>query len=93
MLGQFNDQFNSQSDQLEANSAHEIAQLLRANLEKSEEVLKVSQDIKNYMRWQNIWSIVRLLVIIIPIIIGIIYLPPLIKNYIQQYQDLYKNLR
>jgi len=93
MLEQFSGQPNNQIDQSEKDSAHEIAQLLRANLEKSEEVLKVSQNIKNYMRWQNIWSIIRLLVIIIPIIIGIIYLPPLIKNYIQQYKTLISGIK
>jgi hypothetical protein len=66
----------------------EIAKLLQANLERSEEILKISQEIKKYIRWQNIWGILRLFLIVIPLIIGFIYLPPLIKDVFQSYKSL-----
>jgi len=65
-----------------------LIDLLQANLERNEEILKISQEIKRYMRWQNIWGTIRTLLIVAPIIVGFIYLPPLIKDYITSYQSL-----
>jgi cation transport ATPase len=75
-------------DLLEGDQSDELISLLRENLKKNEEILKISRDVKKYMRWQNIWSITRILVIAIPLIVGAIYLPPLIKEYIQSYQTV-----
>jgi ferric iron reductase protein FhuF len=66
----------------------ELTSLLRANLERSEEILKISQEIKSYIKWQNIWSILRFVIIVIPIVLGFIYLPPLIKDAFQSYRSL-----
>ena len=67
-----------------------MAEEIKAKLdsEKLDELLKISKEIKYYMRWQNILAIIRLLVIVIPITLGFIYLPPLLKTYIQNYQSL-----
>lgn len=64
--------------------------LLRRNLKVSEEILKKTEAIKNYIKWQKIWSTIRLLIILIPLIIGFLFLPPLIKNYIDQFSSFYK---
>lgn len=66
----------------------ELNELLRANLEHSKEILKISKEIKSYIKWQNIWSISRFVIIVIPIILGFIYLPPLIKDAFQSYRLL-----
>ncbi len=66
----------------------ELIELLRANLEQSKEILKISQEIKSYIKWQNIWSILRFVIIVVPIILGFIYLPPLIKEVFQSYRSL-----
>jgi hypothetical protein len=62
----------------------------QSDSEKLDEILKISRDIKKYMYWQNIWAIVRILVIVIPIIIGFIYLPPLLRDSFQSYSSLLK---
>ena len=64
-------------------------ELLRRNLEMSEKILEKTEIIKKYIKWQKIWSIIRLLIIAIPLIIGFLYLPPIIKNYLSQYSSLY----
>lgn len=64
--------------------------LLLRNLKVSEEILEKTKYIKNYIKWQKIWSIVQFSLIVIPIIIGVMYLPPLIKTYIDQFSSLYK---
>jgi len=64
--------------------------LLQRNLILSQEILKKTEAIRVYIKWQKIWSTVRMLIILIPLIIGFIYLPPLIKNYLAQLSSLYK---
>lgn len=66
----------------------ELIELLRLSLDRNEEILKISRDIKKYMRWQNIWGTLRLLLILGPVILGFIYLPPLIDQYIESYKSL-----
>lgn len=68
----------------------EIVELLRANLKRSEEILKVSREIKVFIRWQQVWGILRLLLILAPVILGFIYLPPLIKEAMQSYGSLFR---
>jgi len=75
-------------EQPRSSQNEEITKLLQANLERSEEILKISQEIKKYIRWQNIWGILRLFLIVVPLIIGFIYLPPLIKEIFQSYKSL-----
>lgn len=65
-----------------------LEDLLRANLAKSEEVLELARQIKSHIRWQVAWSFIRLFVIIIPIILGFIYLPPLLKEFLSTYSFL-----
>ncbi len=65
-------------------------ELLRHNLEVSQEILEKTDIIKNYVKWQKVWSTVRLLLILVPLLIGFLYLPPLIKNYLDQFSSLYK---
>jgi len=66
----------------------EIKKLLEKNLELTEEVHKMVKSVKSYMLWQNIFSFLKILIIVVPIVIGIIYLPPLLKGVFQQYQSL-----
>lgn len=69
-------------------ASDDLAGLLQANLARSEEILKISQEIKNYIKWQNIWIILRFVIIVVPIVLGFIYLPPLIKDALQSYRSL-----
>lgn len=75
---------------MENNLTDEQTALLRRNLEISEEILKKTEYIKEYVKWQKIWGIINVLLIVIPIIIGIVYLPPLIKDYFDSLTALYK---
>lgn len=65
-----------------------LKELLELNLQKNEEILKISRDIKSYIKWQNIWSVLRFVLIVVPIILGFIYLPPLLKDVFTSYKDL-----
>jgi len=66
----------------------EIKKLLKENLKLNQEIYKMVKNIKSYIFWQRIFGVIKILIIIIPLIIGIIYLPPLLKQVTGQYQSL-----
>lgn len=71
-----------------ANDLQNLAKLTKDNLARSEEILAISKDIKKYIQLTQVWATFRLLLILIPIILGFIYLPPFIKDAINSYKSL-----
>ena len=66
----------------------ETKKLIEENLKLSKEILLISKKLKSYMRMQQVVSGLKILLIIVPLILSIIYLPPLLKPIISQYQKL-----
>lgn len=66
----------------------EIKKLLKKNLEMTEDIREMVKSIKRYVVWQRIFGLLKVLIILIPIIIGVIYLPPLIKGFWSQYSRI-----
>jgi hypothetical protein len=66
----------------------EIKKLLEKNLEITKEIHEMVKGIKSYIFWQRIWGVFKVLIIVVPVIFGIIYLPPLLKDVFRQYQSL-----
>ncbi len=62
--------------------------LLNKNLEISEEILKLTKYIKQYVFWQKIFFWLKLAIIIIPIALAIIYLPPFLSGLRDSFQEL-----
>jgi len=69
-------------------SSQELKELLEKNLKSNQEILLGMKKINNYITWQKIWLVVKLFLIVIPIIISLIYLPPLLKGAFSSYQEL-----
>ncbi len=51
-------------------------------------IYKNSEKVRKYILWGRIMSTVYLVLIFAPLILAIIYLPPLIRNAIGPYQEL-----
>lgn len=66
----------------------EIKDLLKKNLELTEEINKKIERINRFVAWQKIFGLLKILIFVVPIVLGIIYLPPLLKDVIGQYQEL-----
>jgi len=66
----------------------EIKKLLEENLAYSKEIYRLTRKIKSYITFQKVMSIIYFLLIVVPIIIGVIYLPPLLKGVFDQYKSL-----
>ena len=65
-----------------------IEKLLRRNLELTEEIHKMTKRIDQFVFWQKVLGTLQILIIVVPIILGVIYLPPLLENVLSQYQKL-----
>ncbi len=67
--------------------------LLEKNIKLSEQILDLTLYIKKYIIWQKIFSWLKIIVILTPIIFGIIYLVPYFKDFssqVQNFSDLMK---
>ena len=73
-------------------SESDLTRLLQENLAKNEEILLLTKQIKTYIHRQIIWSVFRLFLILAPIILGIMYLPPIIKEFIEKITSFLTNL-
>ncbi|PIP34073.1 hypothetical protein COX69_00655 [Candidatus Falkowbacteria bacterium CG_4_10_14_0_2_um_filter_48_10] len=65
-----------------------LAALLEENLRLSREIYRLSKKTHNFLIWQSVFAVMKILLIVLPIIIGIIYLPPLIKGWLERYNQL-----
>ncbi len=65
-----------------------LKELLQKNMELTEEIYKMTKKIKNYITFQKIVSAFYFIIIVVPIVLSIIYLPPLLKSIFSQYQDV-----
>ena len=66
----------------------EIKKLLEENLAYSKEIYRLTKKIKNHITFQKVMSLIWLLLIVVPLILSIIYLPPLLKGVFDQYKDV-----
>ncbi len=71
-----------------SNNESELKALIQKNIALSEEIAENLSHVRRFIKWQNIWATVRLLVIVIPLVIGFFYLPPLIREYLGNYSSL-----
>ena len=67
----------------------DLKKILEENLKISQEIKENTQYIKKFVIVSQVFSFLKLLIIIIPIVLGIIYLPPLLKDAVSQYQQLF----
>ena len=65
-----------------------LQKLLEENLKISKDLYNMTKKIKRWVVWQRVWGMVKILIIVIPIVLGAIYLPPLLKEAVKPYQEL-----
>lgn len=66
----------------------ELKNLLEQNLEYNQAIYGLCRKTKRYLLIVQIMSWLRVLLILVPLILAIIFLPPLIKSYLAPYQEL-----
>ncbi|MBI5077247.1 hypothetical protein HZB94_02615 [Candidatus Falkowbacteria bacterium] len=66
----------------------ELKSLISRNLRETEEVKAAVKKIQRYVLWQQIFSWIKLVIIVVPIVLAVIYGMPLFKQAISAYQGL-----
>lgn len=74
-------------DANQTNQDEEIKKILEQNLKLTEEIYLMTKKMKSYLAFQRLVSFFYLFLIIAPIILSIIYLPPLLKGFFSQYKE------
>ena len=75
-------------EQTPSPNGEDLKKLMEENLALTKELLAMTKKVKNYIVWQQVFGFVKILLIAVPIILGIIYLPPLLKQVYGTYQEL-----
>ena len=68
-------------------TAEDLKKLLEENLELTRETHKIVKSIKSHIVLEQVLNILKILIIVVPIVLGIIYLPEIIEPYWDQYQQ------
>jgi len=70
------------------NNYSQLEELLKKNLELTQEMYEMTKKIKKYINLQRIFSIIYILIILVPIVLSIIYLPPLLNNMFSPWMEI-----
>lgn len=68
---------------------NDLVDLLKENIKLSKAILKNTTDTANAMKWMKIMSFMRILLIIIPLILAILYIPPFLESIIGNFSQFY----
>lgn len=78
----------------------DASQKAKQNQSTLDEILKYSQasyeileKVQRWILWNRIFTFVKILIIVVPIVLGIIYLPPLLQNAFKPYIDLFQDVQ
>jgi uncharacterized membrane protein (DUF106 family) len=66
----------------------DLKKLLEENLRISQENHQMLKSMKRHFLWQKVISVFYFILIVGPIIVGVVFLPSLLKPIIGQYQEL-----
>lgn len=76
------------SVQLDNQKDDELKDLIKQNIKLSEEIHDIAVYVKKYIFWQRIFGFLKIFIFVIPLIIGLIYLPPLLGQVLEQYKTI-----
>ncbi len=65
-----------------------LEDLAKKNIRWSRVIYNQNKKIKSRLTWMAVGNYLRLLILIIPIILGIIYLPSILEEFWQVYADI-----
>ena len=82
---------NEQGDMVLVSNS-DLQEVIKKNVELSQEILKISKYIKRYVFWQKIFNYFKLALIVIPIALAILYLPPFLKEISGSFQFIFESL-
>ena len=66
----------------------EMKELMNKNISLSEDLLVLTKKINNFVIWQRIFGVVKIVIFVIPLVLGLMYLPGLLNNAFAPYKEL-----
>ncbi len=74
----------------ESSLDHEnLQKLLEENLALNKQILKLTKKNNQMLNWQKAWGFLKVFLIIVPLILGAIYLPPLLEKAVNFSQNFF----
>ena len=70
----------------------QLKNLMKQNLELTHEIEIQMRKVKNYLFWMKVWTWIKVALVLVPIVLAIIYLPPIIKDALETVSGLQANL-
>lgn len=64
-----------------------LKEFLEKSQQKLDEIHEISKKVKKYLVWQQVMSVVYILLIAVPLLLGLIYLPGLLNNFTSSFTD------
>ena len=74
--------------QEQSTGSNEVSNLLKKNFELLENIQKQNQKILRNFFWMHVASILKILFILVPIVLGLIFLPPFFRQISAQYGEV-----
>lgn len=74
---------------MEGDEIKELKKLLRENISYSKKIFENSQKTRKYIMTLQVINLIKLILILVPIVLALIYLPPLISSIVGDYKDLF----
>lgn len=66
-----------------------VEELLEKNIEYNKKILQSVEKTRKYINYLKIVNMIKLIVIIVPLILALIYVPPFLQDMIEIYKDLF----
>ncbi len=69
-----------------------LEKLLKKNIELNEKIYESCQKTEKYIHFVKAFNIFKFIIIFIPIILGVLYVIPLLGGFMDMYKDLFTNV-
>jgi len=69
-----------------------IEKLLRENLEYNKKIFEIAKRTKRFILWSEIFSVIKVLVFVIPLVLAVIYAVPILREALATYNQLMESL-
>ena len=66
-----------------------LERLLKENIELNEKIYESCQKTEKYIHFIRAFGIVKFILVVIPIVIGVLYVVPLLGSFFDMYKDLF----
>jgi hypothetical protein len=78
-----------ESTSTDTSTHQELKELIEKNIKWSQVIYHQNRKIQRRLSWIVFGSYFKLFLILIPIILGLIYLPPIVSDFLTQYQEVF----